>query len=73
MWTRRKEEVCVCVCVCACVCSVCAYVHMHASQHHTIVVTSTHMFCCSGGPQDYIFRSKHIVMEIILVEAITVS
>ena len=73
---------CVCVCVCVCVCScvrmsgrVCVYVrvyvHTLADPHSSSENTSTYLFCYSWRPHDYICRSKHIVMEVLLMEAIT--
>ena len=66
------SEVDAAVCVCACVCvyvRVC--VRALADPHSSSEDTSTYLFCYSWRPHDYICRSKHIIMEVMLMEAIT--
>ena len=64
-------SVCVCVCVCMCVCDcvcVCVCVYMLADPHSSNKETLTYLFCYSQRP---LSRSKHIVMEVLLMETIT--
>ena len=54
------------MCVCACVC-----VYMLADPHSSNKETSTYLFCYSRRPHGYICRSKHTIIEVLLMEAIT--
>ena len=76
---------CVYVCVHVSVCvrvhvsvSVCAHTCVCVGAHRCACAnsrrgeeTSTYLFCYSWRPLGYICRSKHIVMEVLLMEAIT--